>query len=417
MSDICKVVFSGELQQGFEPEKIIDAFSERFSVSREKAEKLIKSGQDVVLKGGLDQERAEKYKRTLEKLGMVVRIEGMKQEASRSALTLEPMKGEEDEKTLLIEAASRQEAGERCPRCGSTHMADGSCLDCGVVAEKFLAIQGRRQHEAGGDAWQAKPDNPYNAPEADLYERQDREMTGPKTVPIGHGLAWISGGWWYIKQNPLAWILTILALFGLQILAGIAGMIPLLGVLLVILFNLATPIFTAGLLLGCQAQDAGDDFSVGYLFAGFSKYAGQLMLVNLILLGAGLLFTLVMFAFLVMFGFGTVQGQNPELVTDGGMLGGFLMNVLMFILLFAPLVMAGFFAPALVALNDLKAMQAIKLSFYGCLKNLLPLIILGLLGTILLTLAAIPLGLGLLIVLPLLIASMYSAYRDIYYSR
>ena len=106
------------------------------------------------------------------------------------------------------------------------------------------------------------------------------------------------------------------------------------------------------------------------------------------------------------------MGSNPIPRTSW-----FLMNVLMFILLFAPLVMAGFFAPALVALNDLKAMQAIKLSFYGCLKNLLPLIILGLLGTILLTLAAIPLGLGLLIVLPLLIASMYSAYRDIYYSR
>ena len=56
-----------------------------------------------------------------------------------------------------------------------------------------------------------------------------------------------------------------------------------------------------------------------------------------------------------------------------------------------------------------------KLSFIGCLKNLLPLTVYGLVAMLLIMIGSLTFGLGLLIVLPVITASIYSAYRDIYF--
>jgi ribosomal protein L32 len=399
MSDTCKVIFSGELQQGFEPEKIIDAFSEKFSVSRIKAEKVIKSGKDVVLKGGLNHERAEKYKKVLEKLGMVVRIEGKAPEVAGFGLALEPAEGGEDETTMVMETAPQAGVIEKCPKCGSTHMANGSCLDCGVVAEKFLAIQSRKKDEEDEEEWHAEPDNPYNAPEADLYEPMEGEITGPKGVPTGHGWAWLVKGWWHFKQNPIAWMGGIVIWF---LIAIVVSLIPMIGG---ILLNLFTPVIAAGFIIGCRTQDEGDDFTIGHIFAGFSNNMGQLVLVGLIYFGAVFLMTIVMMVGLFgMIGMQSMTGENPEMMMAALLSPGFLIALLLGFLFMIPLMMAYMFAPALVTLDDMKAFAAMKMSFVGCLKNLLPFTVYGLLALVL-----------LFIVFPLLTASLYSAYRDIYF--
>jgi uncharacterized membrane protein len=94
---------------------------------------------------------------------------------------------------------------------------------------------------------------------------------------------------------------------------------------------------------------------------------------------------------------------------------GFLIAILLGLLVTIPLMMSYVFAPALVALDDMKALTAMKLSFMGCLKNLLPFTVYGLLAMVLLFIGSLPMGLGLLVVLPLLTAALYSSYRDIYY--
>ena len=198
MSDTCKVIFSGELQQGFEPEKIIVAFSETFSVSRQKAEKLIKSGKDVVLKGGLNQERAEKYKKVLEKLGMVVRIEGKAPVNSTLGLALEPIKSDEDEQTLVMETLPQEGGIEKCPKCGSTHMANGSCLDCGVVAEKFLAFQARKQ---GSMACRAG--KPLQRPGGGSLRTPGWRADRPQRCPRGTWLGVVGEGLVAFQTEPI----------------------------------------------------------------------------------------------------------------------------------------------------------------------------------------------------------------------
>ena len=94
-----------------------------------------------------------------------------------------------------------------------------------------------------------------------------------------------------------------------------------------------------------------------------------------------------------------------------------LLGILFGLLLALPLVMAYWFAPALVALDGFSAVTAMKLSFQGCWKNLLPFLVYGGLGLLLVLAGMLPLLLGLLVVLPMLIASLYVSYRDVYYRR
>jgi len=76
--------------------------------------------------------------------------------------------------------------------------------------------------------------------------------------------------------------------------------------------------------------------------------------------------------------------------------------------------MALWFAPALVVLRGLAPMAAVRESFLGCLKNMVPFLIYGIVMLVLGILAAIPLALGWLVLGPVAVASIYVAYRDIY---
>ncbi|MEM9057568.1 MAG: BPSS1780 family membrane protein, partial [Pseudomonadota bacterium] len=93
---------------------------------------------------------------------------------------------------------------------------------------------------------------------------------------------------------------------------------------------------------------------------------------------------------------------------------GILLAVLVALALFVPLLMAFYFAPPLIALANLQAMDAIKLSFAGCLRNMLPFLLFGIVMFVFLMLAAIPLGLGFLVMGPVAIAAGYCAYKDIF---
>ncbi len=76
--------------------------------------------------------------------------------------------------------------------------------------------------------------------------------------------------------------------------------------------------------------------------------------------------------------------------------------------------MAYWFAPILVAFHELAPLDALKLSFRACLHNILPFSVYALISMVLLILAVIPLGLGLLVLIPTMTASLYVSYRDIF---
>ena len=94
----------------------------------------------------------------------------------------------------------------------------------------------------------------------------------------------------------------------------------------------------------------------------------------------------------------------------------FALAFLVVLALSIPLYMALWFAPTLVALHQLKPMDALKESFFACLRNIIPFLLYGVIVLVLTFIAAIPFGLGFLLLVPVVIASIYTAYKDIFFA-
>jgi uncharacterized membrane protein len=93
---------------------------------------------------------------------------------------------------------------------------------------------------------------------------------------------------------------------------------------------------------------------------------------------------------------------------------GALLVLLVGMLFYVPVVMALWFAPVLVVLDDESAIDALVNSFKGCLENIVPFLIYGLLGLVLSIVASIPFFLGWLVLAPMILASIYLGYKDIF---
>lgn len=225
-------------------------------------------------------------------------------------------------------------------------------------------------------------------------------------VPAGNAFEWLKQGWALFVANPGMWIVLTIVLIVLMF--GLA-IVPLIGALA---SNLLTPVIAAGLMRACQRVESGEALDVGDLLAGFKHNTN-----NLIMLGVALLIgLLVIFVIVVAFGGGSVASAflvgSPAGI--GLALGGLLLALLLSTVLLVPLSMALWFAPALVFFNNMSPIDALKASFNACLKNLLAFLVYGLIVVTLLFFAALPAGLGLLVLLPVIAGSTYASYRDIF---
>ena len=98
----------------------------------------------------------------------------------------------------------------------------------------------------------------------------------------------------------------------------------------------------------------------------------------------------------------------------GVALGGMLLAMLVSLVLTVPLFMGIWFAPALVLFNNMHPVDAIKASFNACLKNVVPFLVFWVITLVLIFFAALPVGLGFLVLIPVLAGSVYASYRDIF---
>jgi hypothetical protein len=254
--------------------------------------------------------------------------------------------------------------------------------------------------------------NPYAAPKAAVA---DEPASQGQYIPGGHGVAasrgwnWIADGWTLFKAAPGLWIGIIVVLLAIFIAMAI---IPFIGP---IAQNLLMPVFMGGLVLGCRAIDAGQGLEFNHLFAGFKARFGTLVAVGALYLTGfvAIMVVVMMITGASVFALFMAGGGQPD-VTQAGAALGLLLAVLLVIALALPLVMALWFAAPLVVFHDLGAVEAMKASFTGCLRNIVPFLVYGIIGLVLSILATIPLGLGWLVLGPVFAASVYAGYRDIY---
>lgn len=237
-------------------------------------------------------------------------------------------------------------------------------------------------------------------------------VSNPLAVPAGRGAAWLFEGFTMFQKNWLAWIGVTIIFFIIMIVVSI---IPFGS----FLFNLIAFAFVGGLMLGCREADQGGDFNVGHLFAGFSENFGQYVLLGVFYsIGVLVIVVLMLVLMFIMLG-GTSfladfqTGQFDKLLPY---MATMLVAALVALLLYLPLIMAFWFAPVLIALGKVGVIDAMKKSFAGCMVNIVPYLLYGVVGLVLSLLASIPLGLGWLILCPMIVASIYLSYRDIFES-
>ena len=227
-----------------------------------------------------------------------------------------------------------------------------------------------------------------------------------RVVPPGNAFDWLRQGWALFAANPGLWI--GLAIVLLVIVLGVQ-IVPLVGTLAA---HLLMPVLGAGLLLVCRKIDEGESVRIDDLFAGFKQNAGPLVMV-------GVLYMLAMFAIVVIVvvvGGGSVAGGllSAQPAGLGVIFGGLMLSLLLSLALSVPVVMAVWFAPALVFFNNMQPVEALKASFEACMKNVLAFLVYGLIVLVLAFFAALPVGLGFLVLIPVLAGSVYAAYRDVF---
>jgi uncharacterized membrane protein len=181
------------------------------------------------------------------------------------------------------------------------------------------------------------------------------------------------------------------------------------------------PVLFAGVVLGPRAQEQGGELTVSHLFAGFNDRLGPLVVLGLLYFAGWLVVACVTFVLMVMVvGVGTLGAlfsgdpiqAGVALLSVMGM--GAIVVLLVGALFVVPLMMAIWFAPALVVLRGDEPLAAMRTSFHASLRNVPPFLVYGLIGILFSILACIPLFLGLLVFMPVVSATIYTSYKDIF---
>jgi len=243
------------------------------------------------------------------------------------------------------------------------------------------------------------------------------------TLPASRGWHWLYEGYVIFRKNPLMLSLIVLSYWMLML---VVNAIPVLGQ---IVATLLLPAFSVSLMNACRLVESGGTLVPKVLFSGFQKNLRPLLVLGVVylvvaflILGASaLLDGGALFSFFV-------SGRAPK-----GEVEGVLLAAQFALVLFAPLMMAYWYAPVLVAWHDLAAGKSLFFSFVACARNwrafvtyslvlvvfvaLLPGLVLGVLASLVPGEAGfISRGLSFLVVAiiaPILYASFYVSYRDV----
>ena len=207
-----------------------------------------------------------------------------------------------------------------------------------------------------------------------------------KTLSASDAWQWIVSGWQTFTKNPVMLIvLTLIYVVSLYVL----NLIPGIGALVAALLS---PVLIGGLLLGVREVEAGRELKPGQIFIALQDPPKliQLALLGLVPLAVTLLQQVVM-ASSVPQGLAALIGLLLSLASACALLYGL------------PLVMLG----------NRQAVEAVPASLRACLGQPVAVgVFLGL-AVLLLFVALIPLGLGVLVYLPVMVGAMHASYRQV----
>jgi uncharacterized membrane protein len=232
-----------------------------------------------------------------------------------------------------------------------------------------------------------------------------------RRVDSDHGVQWWSTSWQWLfnRGGVIVWIvMCVIAI----VIATVLHAVPVIGWMAA---QVAWFVFGGGLMLAARKTDRGSVPAVGDLFSGFGPPLGPLAIGGVLLMVAMLLIG----GAATVAGIGAVTGAiYGALIGNFALLAGLgavsLLVALIALVVLIPVFMAAWLSPALIVLRQMPPVEALKASLSACWDNLGPLTVYGLLWIAFAILATILLGLGWLILGPLMVLSTYAAYQDLF---
>lgn len=231
----------------------------------------------------------------------------------------------------------------------------------------------------------------------------------PRKLAAKQGLHWVNEGFRLYRQNPLL----LSAAFGLWFSAvAVANLIPAIGG---VLSQLISPLMVAGFMAAYRTLDRKENLQWQHFLAGVQGPWLALVTIGAVQMLGMLLVSQLMFRM----GFDPqaimAATQNKDAVVLQEAINKAMPGILTGMLLLTPLIMATWFAPALILFGNARPAQALLISLRAVAKNWLAVIVNGLaLGMVIVVAALIPLMLGFLIAMPVLFGSLYVAYQGIF---
>ncbi|HDZ77906.1 MAG TPA: hypothetical protein ENH39_01195, partial [Gammaproteobacteria bacterium] len=222
------------------------------------------------------------------------------------------------------------------------------------------------------------------------------------SVSAEQGARWFKCGWDLFKQDFGTWFIMFLILVGLSI---VLSFIPFIGSLALMIIS---PALMGGFMYAASEMDNGNKIEIGYLFQGFrdKERMNKLLILGGIYLLVQVLFIFIMFSLVggtLMMTASQTGNVDPAAMMTSGM--GLLMLLAFLVVL---TIMLGFiYATPLIMLDNVSPIESIKASYSASFKNILPLLVFGLVYLLLGIVAAIPILLGFLILIPVSILAMY----------
>jgi uncharacterized membrane protein len=256
-----------------------------------------------------------------------------------------------------------------------------------------------------------------------------------RVVSSSEGASWLKDGVHIVKRAFGSWM-------GISAFLIFMMLIPIVNIITAILI----PVAVGGIMIGCKKDEQRLGFTFDHLFEGLKDDAKELLTLSAYYALASILVNLLTYLLLLAFGIDyqelLAQLQPPaEMKTEAELLqwtqqlaaGNTLLYValgmLISLALFIPVLMAIWFAPALIVFQKMSAISALLASYKACHKNFKPFLVFGVAGLgyllvgyflIMLILALVPvLGIPLFLfsfvaVFAISLATIYPSYKSVF---
>jgi uncharacterized membrane protein len=220
-------------------------------------------------------------------------------------------------------------------------------------------------------------------------------------VTIEQSVGWLKSGFSLFSKTWLTWIVGGVAFF---VAFFILNLIPLIGQLLTMALG---PLVSVGVIMAIHNFRNGQSSSIGQIIEAVKGKLSPVIVVILVNIGLSLISAVVIGGGVTMGAIGGQQSMATGWAVAGlGIIVGLAIGFMIFL--------ANVFSLPLIALTNISGVDAVKASISANISNIVPMLVYGVISFVLFFLAMIPLGLGLIVVIPMSIGAIYFATKDIF---